>query len=59
MTVSNFTRFFDKSGNDFNFGATYSPIVSLYDSTEDLYEHFYGKILFPSVSVGLIESQQI
>lgn len=57
--IQNFTRFFDKNGNDFNFGATYSPLISLYDDSEILYESFYGKMFFPSVSVGLIESQQI
>ena len=59
MPNNSFIRFFDKEGNDMNLGATSAPIVSLYDSSVTQYEYQYGRVFFPKVSVGLIESQQL
>ena len=59
MAISNFIRFFDKSGHDMNFGPTYSTLTSLYDGATSSYLSYEGRLFFPKVSNGLIESQQI
>jgi hypothetical protein len=59
MALTNFIRFFDKLGNDMNLSTVENTVVSLYDGTTILKESFEGKIFFPKVSIGLIESQQL
>ena len=59
MSSSNFIRFFDKLGNDMNLGSTSSEIISLYTGATSSLSSLYGKVFFPKVSVGLVESQQL
>jgi hypothetical protein len=58
-TFNKFTRFFDKLGNDMNLSVETTALTSLYDGTTVIQESFIGKIFFPKISIGLIESQQL
>lgn len=59
MASTNFIRFFDKQGYDMNLAPTDNIVVSLYDGSSVTQKNFEGKVYFPKVSTGLIESQQI
>lgn len=58
-TFNKFIRFFDKAGNDMNLSVETSTLTSLYDGSSVIQESFRGKLFFPKVSIGLIESQQL
>lgn len=57
--TENFIRFFDKTGSDMNLAPVSNSIMSLYNGSTIKYESFSGKIFFPVVSTGLIESQNL
>ena len=58
-TFNKFIRFFDKIGNDMNLSVEPGTLTSLYDGTTVIQDSFTGKLFFPKVSIGLIESQQL
>lgn len=59
MAFSRDVRFFDRTGMDMNLGPVFSENTSLYDGSTSSSESFEGRIFFPKVSIGLIESQQV
>ena len=59
MSNKTFIRFFDKLGNDMGLSSVDNTITSLYTGLTSTYESFTGKLFFPKVSLGLIESQQL
>ena len=58
-TFNKFIRFFDKVGNDMNLSVKPGTLTSLYDGSTVIQDSFTGKLFFPKVSIGLIESQQL
>lgn len=59
ISTFNNIRFFDKLGNDMNLSSETRVLTSLYDGSEVIQKSFSGKLFFPKVSIGLIESQQL
>lgn len=59
MASTNFIRFFDKLGNDANFSEVYDDQLSLYTGVTSSIVSYEGRVFFPKVSIGLIESQQL
>jgi len=57
--ISSFIRFFDKTGSDLNLASVDNSITSLYNGSKTTYESFSGKLFFPRISTGLIESQNL
>lgn len=59
MSNKTFIRFFDKLGNDMGLSPVDNTVTSLYTGLTSTYESFSGKLFFPKISIGLIESQQL
>ena len=59
MANVKFTRFFEKSGVDMNMGMTSSQVNVVYTQASQTVNSLSGGLFFPSVSVGLIETQQL
>lgn len=57
--ISSFIRFFDKTGSDLNLASVDNSVISLYNGSKTTYESFSGKLFFPQVSSGLVESQNL